>query len=427
VRRATRLACACATPIAALGAGIAAGAPLANHGLTISATPQAILSGEGVLVYGQLNGHRPPGSKVVLHRRVGGASAFTIEGSTVTNGEGFYEFAFSEGVVTGNRSWYVTSPGAGNLHSRTVDERVASLLTLSASSATGETGQAVTFSGSVSPTGHAGEPVLLQEQAGSGWRTLDHGTIDVGSKFAITRTFVVPGAYTLRAMLGADARNTRGESDSQTVVIQQAQHPSFTISSSAPVSRAGAAVTISGILDTPGAVKPLARASVTLWGQHSGGAFARFASTTTALDGSYQFTQSPSYNEVYQARTTSITREQRRTARLFEAVASVVTLDPVPGSAHTGSDLTVTGTVTPDEAGHVVKLEQLGTDGSWQVAANGAVNAASEFNLTITLGTQGTQEFRVVVVGGDGSVGAPSAPVTVAVTLPPLSSLPPAS
>jgi len=74
-----------------------------------------------------------------------------------------------------------------------------------------------------------------------------------------------------------------------------------------------------------------------------------------------------------------------------------------------------------------VKLEQLGLDGSWQVAASDAVTATCQFSLTITLGGQVTEEFRVVVIGGSGSVGTASAPVTVAVTLPAVNSLPPAS
>lgn len=136
-RHRARAALLSAAALAALAAGIAGAAPLVNHGLTINATPNPIISGDGVLLYGQLNAHHHAGSTVVLHARLGAAATFALAGSTLTNAAGFFEFAFPSGTVTTNRSWYVTAPGPGNPHSRTVEEHVASALTLAASSATG--------------------------------------------------------------------------------------------------------------------------------------------------------------------------------------------------------------------------------------------------------------------------------------------------
>jgi hypothetical protein len=68
-----------ASLIVALGLTIAAGvvsaAPHHNHGLTINATPNPIIAGEAVLIYGQLHGSHPGGQKIVLHHRVNPAGS----------------------------------------------------------------------------------------------------------------------------------------------------------------------------------------------------------------------------------------------------------------------------------------------------------------------------------------------------------------
>jgi hypothetical protein len=71
----------------------------------------------------------------------------------------------------------------------------------------------LTFTGQIAPaTGHAGEPVLLQEQAGetgNGWRTIGRGVIEASSDYSITHDFRRPGGFDLRAVFVGDARNTR--------------------------------------------------------------------------------------------------------------------------------------------------------------------------------------------------------------------------
>ncbi|HEV3056250.1 MAG TPA: hypothetical protein VGX45_16430, partial [Solirubrobacteraceae bacterium] len=118
----------------AIPAGALAHGPRHNHGVTIAATPNPILSGEAVLIYGQLNGSNHSGQTINLYHRVNPAHSFTLIGTTQTLANGFYEFTRAEGVVTTNRSWFVTAPNlSGNIHSRTVSERVAALVSLMAS------------------------------------------------------------------------------------------------------------------------------------------------------------------------------------------------------------------------------------------------------------------------------------------------------
>ena len=111
------LASLLAAGLAVTAPAVASAAPRHNHGLTINATPNPILAGEGVLIYGQLRGtdigHKP----VLLYHRVAGAPRFTLVGVTRTDSHGFYEFTRAEGVVLTRRSWFVRGPG--HTHSRT--------------------------------------------------------------------------------------------------------------------------------------------------------------------------------------------------------------------------------------------------------------------------------------------------------------------
>jgi len=314
----------------ALAPALVSAAPRHNNGLTINTMPNPILSGEGVLIYGQLKGPHAGGEKIVLHQRINPALAFTVAQSTTTNATGFYEFVRGEGVVLTNRSWFASAPGPGDVHSRTVHEHVAAALSLQASSESAETNHPLTFTGQLAPAGgHAGEPVRLQERSdeiAAGWRAIARGVVEPGSDYSITHDFRRPGGFELQTVFGGDARNTRAQSDPLTVVISQTEHPEFTINTSAPTIDVGSPVTISGVLDQPGSSTiPLPAKRVSLWGHEVGGPYAPIASTTTAADGSYSFIEMPSHNEVYQVRSSATAGV---TAQLFEGVADAVTISP---------------------------------------------------------------------------------------------------
>ena len=216
--------------------------PRHNHGLTINATPNPIIAGESVLIYGQLNGSNPSGQTIRLYHRVNPSHVFTLIGSTTTDALGFYEFTRPDGIVTTNRSWFVRAPALpGKVHSRTVDERVAALVSLTAStppSVSGyDTNHPILFTGHVYPD-HQFERVYLQEQTGvngDDWKTLETGLLGPGSNYAIKYRFRRPGAHDVRVLFRSDARNIAGVSDTVTVAIQQAQVADFTINTSAPI------------------------------------------------------------------------------------------------------------------------------------------------------------------------------------------------
>ncbi len=416
--------------VVAAGAEGVSAAPEHSAALTINATPNPIFAGDGVLIYGQLNEVNPDGKTVVLHRQLGAGSTFATEGSALTNPEGFYEFTRADGIVTTTRSWYVTSPGV--LRSRTVHESVAALITLAASATESDTNSPLTFSGGVTPDLHAGETVLLQEQTGltgDGWSTIGHGVVDTSSSYEITRSFLEPGVLELRTYFGGDKRNAAASSDPVTVVIQQAENPAFTINTSEPTIDIGKSVTISGVLYEPGSTTvPLPATSVSLWGHRAGGPYVRIAPAITRPDGSYSFTQTPSYNETYQVRTTFIPPPRRETAQLFVGVSDGVSLAANATTTMVGGTVTFTGTVMPNKVGHVIYLERLGTDANYHIVMTGVVATGSTYSFAWTFGAVGTKVFRVLVTGGDANVSGVSPMVTVSVSgVAPVSSLPPAS
>jgi hypothetical protein len=420
--------------VAAIAAPTSSASPHHNRGLTIAATPNPILAGEGVLIYGQLNAKPASGQTIALYHHVAGTPGYTLVGKTTTNATGFYEFVRAESVVASNRSWYVKATGAKGVHSRTVHERVVALASLAASASSGETGQPIVFSGNAFPN-HAGDEILLQKQVGtggSGWKTVAHAFIGSGSSYAIPYRFRLPGAYDLRIRLPGDDRNIAAVSDTTSVTIQQTQNPSFTINTSAPIVDEGSPVTVSGILYAAGTTTAKAGVSVMLLGREApfvaGNEFAPVAAPTiTGADGSYSFDVAPEHNVEYKAQTTAGPLAHRHTALLFEAVRDVVTVSSSSSTATVGGSVTFTGTVAPDLAGHEIELQKLGADGLYHKVAFGFVDASSEYQFTWTFGASGMKTFRVHVPGDPGNVGGDSPAVTVAALLPPVQSLPPAS
>jgi hypothetical protein len=415
--------------------GVASAAPRHNHGLTINATPNPIITGDAVLIYGQLNGADSGGRTIVLYHRVNPRPFFTVVGVTKTDRFGFYEFTRAEDAVLTNRSWFVRAPGLpDNIHSRTIHEQVAAALSIAASSTAADTSHPILFTGHVDPVGfHVGEPVYLQEQGASGgpnWLTLKRGLIGAGSNFSIPYRFRTPGAYTLRVLFGGDDRNIAAASDTVTVDIEQTQNPTFTINSSAPIIADGQPATISGVLYAPQvtATSPLVpepNVDVTLFGREIGqSTFVALGTTATGAGGSYTFIVSPQHNTEYFVRTTFAPPAHRRTASLFEGVQDVVTLGASSPISVVGQRVTFTGTVAPDKAGHLIVLQMLGKDGDFHTVGRTEIDVSSAYRFVWRFGNSGAVTFRTRVWSDRQNVSGASLPVTITVLLPPVSSLP---
>lgn len=418
------LATVVTTLVAVVLPSVVSAAPRHNRGLTINAIPNPIDAGEGVFIYGHLNLGPVAGQTIVLyHHLAGSGRGYARVGVTTTDSHGFYEFTRAENVVMTNRSWFVREAGIHRIHSRTVFERVAAQVSLTASTTTAVTGQPVVFTGHVDPS-HAGERVVLQQETNSGdWRTLKSGRLDGGSNYAITHRWRFPGDHTVRVLFPRDVRNIDGVANPVTVAVQQKQIAGFTISSSDQLISYGQSAIISGVLGTAPVNTP-----VTLWARNAYQTqFTPIADTTTGSGGSYMFApQTPAFNTVYVVRTTMA--PHRHTAVLFEGVQDALSLTPSSTTSNVGGHVTFTGTVLPDKAGEVIYLQRLGADGDWHSEAISFVTHGSTFQFGWTFGKAGTYQFRVRLPGDGANVGGASAPVAIQVspaTSP--STLPPAS
>lgn len=422
--RITVLACALTACASAAVPSLAGAAPVHNRGLTIHAVPRHIIAGEAVLIYGQLKRADHANQVIRLYHRINPNPRFSLIGTAKTNANGQYEFTREVGVVNTNREWFVRGPGF--THSRTVHERVDALVSLAASANSGLTRHPIVFSGHITP-GHAGSLVALQEQRGSSddWRTIKIARVGAGSNYTISQAWRVPGAYDVRVRFRGDARNTSAVSDVTSVVIQQTEVPGFTINTSGSIVQNGQAVTISGVLDSPGTTTPEPGTSVSLFAKvpGSGGPFRELFTTTTGTDGSYSFANLvSSTNELYQVRTTFAPK--RHSAVLFEGVQDVMTMSSSASTSTVGEHVVFSGSVSPDKARHAIYLQRLGKDGDWHTVEVRFVDKASTFQFGWTFGTAGTKEFRARITGGPANVGGASAPVTVVVSQPPLPTLP---
>jgi hypothetical protein len=417
------LASAGVAAVCAATPSIAAAAPHphATRGLTIHATPSQIISGDAVVIFGHLAGPNNANRQITLYHRVGTAKTFTYVSRTKTNASGKFFFPRAQDVVNTNRSWYVLGPG--HTHSMTIHEQVAAEVTLASATASSTTGNAIAFKGQVTPA--KGGKVALQVQTGAGnsWRTVGTAAVGGGGNFTIDHAWRTPGPRTVRIHFPGDALNMAASSSPTAVIVDQRQAPFFSIQSSDDLLADGATATISGTLDKPHTAVGQGGVEIGLYGRvpQSGGAFTLMQKTTTAADGTYSFAVGGTSNMLYQARVIGKTRHS---AIVFQGVQDGVSITPSATSSSVGGQVTFSGTVTPDNAGHTILLEYIGHDGQWQVAATSTVLPNSTYSIPWTFGNAGTKQFRVRVAGGPENVGGASAPVTITVAQPTLSSLP---
>lgn len=417
------LASAGVAAVCAATPSIAAAAhhPHATRGLTIHATPSHVIAGDPVLIYGHLSGAHHANREITLYHRVGTARTFTYVSHTRTDANGKFFFPRAQHVVNTNRSWFVRGPG--HTHSTTIHESVAAEVTLTSETASATTRNAIAFKGQVTPAKGGKVALQVQTAAGNSWRTVGTARVRGGGHFTIDHAWRTPGPRTVRIHFPGDAVNTEASSDPTAVVVNQRQAPHFTIHSSDEVLADGAIATISGVLDKAHTSAGQGGVTIGLYGRvpHSGGKFTLQQSTTTAADGSYAFNVGGTTNMLYQAR---VIGSERHSAVLFQGVQDAVTITPSATSSTVGGQVTFSGSVAPDNAGHAVMLEYIGHDGQWQVAATSTVLPNSTYSIPWTFGNPGTHQFRVRVAGGPENVGGASAPVTITVAQPTLSSLP---
>lgn len=401
-------------------AALAAGhpSPSGRHTVTISVSENPIVEGQPIVIYGRLSGPNDGGREVVLYHRTPYASSFTPVQRTTTDPAGYYAFERLPERVLTNREWFVRSLGA---RSATVHEHVYAQVTLNGSLASGSTVQTgphnpVTFSGTVTPAS-VGQPIELQRQDATGgetWHTIQTGRVGPGGQYSLTHEFRFAGDANIRVLLRRDGLNIASPSNVLSYEIEQAENPALTIESSQNPITAGQSETITGTLASGSG------ADVTLYARTAGGTFEPVASTTSGSGGAYGFSaQTLQSSTYYQTRSGSTD-----STLLFVGVKYVVTASTESTTVAQGQAVTLTGSIAPASAGHVVDLQEQAASGQWVTIARTLSTASSTFTLTRPLFVAGTVSLRAFVPGGPSNQGAASAPIVFTVTPVAASQLP---
>ncbi len=396
--------------------------------VSMQVAPRQIVAGDPVVIFGRLrcvNRARAAGQQVVLYHHLSGLPGFTPVQSVTTDAHGFYEFGRADGVVETNRSFFVRSHGA---RSATKRIRVAAQVTLNGSTEgallTGYPNRVI-FTGTVSPA-DVGARVILQRQnslTGNQWRHIDSGIVESTGDFTITHTFVVPGDANIRVLVRSQGRNVTSESNILADTVSQAQNPELTIQASADPISVGEAVTISGKLNA-GANRSLTLMAHTA--RQPG--FVVVAQATSNSAGEYSFpAQAPANSTFYRvdagqlvcppnAACPAIAFKLVSSTVLYEGVKDVLTAQASPTTVQAGQSVTFSGTVSPDQTGHVIYLERQNARGpGFHVVQLSFVGAGSSYTIVHRFYDAGTKLLRVYIPGGPDNQGAASPSFTIQV------------
>ena len=167
------------------------------------------------MISGVLSSSPAAGAQVALWREAAGQSSFQQVAQTTTDSSGAYTFTLARGVVLADQAWYVTS---GALRSATIDQQVRALVGLVTAKRSMVAGQQVVLHGHVTPS-HPGEPVLIEQSHGGGWRVIALARLSKGSNYTFSHRFTQTGRTKMRAVLQGDTRNVQSISPVLTLTV----------------------------------------------------------------------------------------------------------------------------------------------------------------------------------------------------------------
>ncbi len=384
----------------------------ANCRSTLNVAPRLITSGESALAFGH---SLCPGETVTLYQRVVGSPGFAVAGTTTTDAKGFWQITTAP--QTNNSQFYAA---IGATQSRHQLEKVQAQVTLLGPPESKQileglkTGRAnaVTFTGTVSPTDAGSTLVLQRENAikGNEWHQIGLTIVNSNGGFALTHAFVVPGASDIRVLLRGNRRNVASPSNVLSYQISQAQNPELTILSSLdPLAYEGSTV-------ISGQVAGLPNTMVTLVGRAAGEKFTPIATVKTDGEGNYSFpAQTPLTSMFYK-----VNGSGRSSAVLYQGVKYLLTATPSATTITSGEPITFTGAITPARE-HDIYIERENVAGTgFHVVAVAKTAANGTYSISRILYAPGTEVLRVKVPG-DPENGGTASP-TVTVTVNPLAS-----
>lgn len=171
-----------------------------NPSLTILSSADPISYGGSVVISGTVPGE--PNTTLTLLGHSAHNPYATIA-TTTTDSEGKYSFAPQSPLV----STFYRVQGGGR-SSAVLYQGVKYVLTAAPSATTVQSGQPLTFTGTVTPA-RGGHAIYLERQnvAGTGFHVAAVGTVGADGSYSITRIFYAPGTDVLRVKIPGDPEN----------------------------------------------------------------------------------------------------------------------------------------------------------------------------------------------------------------------------
>ncbi len=193
-----------------------------NPQLTIESSADPISYGQTVTISGAVAG--APNTAVQLLARAAGQPGYTQVGEVKTNGSGDYTFPAQTPLVS---SFYRVQ-GAGR-SSAVLYEGVKYVLTAGVSATTVQSGQSLTFSGTVTP-GQTGHVVYLEREnaAGTSYHVIEIGTVSASSTYTIAHTFYNVGTSVVRIKIPGGPANGTTDSTPFTITVTPAPAAALT-------------------------------------------------------------------------------------------------------------------------------------------------------------------------------------------------------
>ena len=196
-----------------------------NPQLTIESSANPISYGQSVTINGAVAG--APDAPVALMARTAQQSGFTKVAEVKTDASGDYAFP-AQAPLT---STFYKVQGAGK-SSAVLYEGVKFVLTAGVSATTVQSGQALTFSGTVTPTETGHVVYLERENVGGSFHVIEEGTVAADSTYTITHTFYDVGTSTVRIKIPGGPLN--GTTDSTPFTITTTAAPAASLTPEAP-------------------------------------------------------------------------------------------------------------------------------------------------------------------------------------------------
>jgi hypothetical protein len=197
-----------------------------NPRLTLLAAPDPISYGQSLMLTGVVAG----GSNVpvTLLARSAHQQGFAPIAEVTSDSSGGYAFPAEKPLVN---TFYEARSAGGK--SAVVYEGVRDVLTVQLSTTTVQAGQALTFSGTVSPQ-HVGHVIYLEREnsSGTGFHVVQIASVGAGSAYTIDHTVYETGTKVFRVRIPGGPEN--GGAASQTLPVQVTPAPAAALTPEAP-------------------------------------------------------------------------------------------------------------------------------------------------------------------------------------------------